>query len=80
MVDKELDLIIMDMNMPGISGEELFNQIRSIRNDIGILIASGDTTDPKVIKLLELENCSVIQKPFKTDILGRLIIDRFKVV
>ena len=37
----ELDLVVLDMVMPGIGGEEVYRQIKEMRPDARVLISSG---------------------------------------
>lgn len=50
----EFDILLMDLNMPGINGLEACRVIRREREDIGILVLTVDDSDEKVFQVLQL--------------------------
>jgi|GEM_PF-1376276 len=60
----EIDLIILDMSMPGISGKETFIQLKQINPEQKILMSSGFTKDDRIQDLLNMGLEDFIQKPF----------------
>ena len=42
---EEVDLIILDIQMPDLSGVEIFAEIRKINSGVKVLIMSGDPED-----------------------------------
>lgn len=60
----EIDLVILDMIMPGLSGEETFVELRLINPDISVLLSSGYSVDGQATKILEMDCNGFIQKPF----------------
>ncbi|WP_243443935.1 response regulator [Asaia prunellae] len=38
-----VDVLLTDVNLPGLSGKDLATQARSLKPDIGIIFATGDT-------------------------------------
>jgi signal transduction histidine kinase len=60
----EVDLVILDLNMPGMSGKEALGRLRLIRPDLPVLIASG-YQDESIAGLLEAyPDVRALQKPF----------------
>lgn len=59
-----IDLIILDMSMPGISGKETFIELKQINPEVKILLASGFIKDDRIQDLLNLGLEDFIQKPF----------------
>jgi len=59
----EINLLIMDMIMPGISGNETFDRIRQINPNRKILLSSGYSVDGKAQEILD-KGCNGFQKPF----------------
>ena len=41
----EIDLIVLDLTMPNLSGRETFRRLREINPHVGVLLSSGYTTD-----------------------------------
>ncbi|NMA69998.1 MAG: response regulator transcription factor [Desulfitobacterium sp.] len=50
----DFDILLMDLNMPGINGLEACRVIRKEREDIGILVLTVDDSDEKVFQVLQL--------------------------
>jgi CheY-like chemotaxis protein len=60
----EVDLVILDLNMPGMSGKEALGRLRLIRPDLPVLIASG-YQDESIAGILEAyPDVRALQKPF----------------
>ncbi|MBN2256048.1 MAG: response regulator, partial [Deltaproteobacteria bacterium] len=63
--DREnIDLVILDMIMPGMGGKEVFERLKDIREDVKILLASGYSNKGDPEELLEKGCEGFIQKPF----------------
>jgi CheY-like chemotaxis protein len=69
----QIDLIILDMVMPGISGGETFDRLREIDPDVKVLLASGYSVEGEAQKILDRGCSGFIQKPFQTGSLSRKI-------
>lgn len=61
------DLIILDMLMPVISGDEFFYIIREINPKQKFLIISGFCSDDKIDALLAEGDCEFLSKPFTVE-------------
>jgi len=59
-----IDLVILDMIMPGISGEETYEQLREIRDDVRVILSSGYSLNGHAAKILAKGCKGFIQKPF----------------
>lgn len=71
--DEPIDLIILDLVMPGLSGAETFRLIRKKIPEQQILIASGYSIDGEAQELIEEGAMGFIQKPFRAEDLGAAI-------
>jgi len=60
----KLSLILLDMTMPLMNGEEAFYKIREIKNDVPVLICSGYSKEGAAQRLLQQDKVGFIQKPF----------------
>jgi len=60
-----VDLVVIDMVMPGIDGGETFRRIRALDPDQAILIYSGFVENRSVFQMLETGRCRFIRKPFR---------------
>lgn len=59
----DYDLIILDLMLPGVSGEELIDEIRKIKN-MPIIVISAKTAQEDKINVLKLGADDFISKPF----------------
>jgi two-component system cell cycle sensor histidine kinase/response regulator CckA len=62
---KEIDMVILDMIMPGISGGETFDRLREITSGIKVLLASGYSIDGEAQTIMDRGCNGFIQKPFR---------------
>ncbi len=67
------DLVITDVSMPKMDGDELVKQILNIRKDIPIIVSSGFSYAFSKDILIQSSNLEIIQKPFESHILLKLI-------
>ena len=60
-----VDLVLLDMTMPGLDGLEVLERIRRVRPDLPVLLSSGYSRD-KVGDVLSTDlACGFIQKPYR---------------
>lgn len=62
----EFDIILLDLMLPGVTGEELIKQIRAIK-EIPIIVISAKTSLQDKIKVLNLGADDYITKPFESE-------------
>ena len=62
--DFKIDLVLLDMVMPQINGQQTFEKIREVDPDMKILICSGYTKEEKIQKMVEKGCDEYILKPF----------------
>jgi two-component system cell cycle sensor histidine kinase/response regulator CckA len=67
------DLVILDMLMPGLSGEEVFARLRAMNPACRVLVVSGFSSEHVVSKILEQGGMDFIQKPFLIEVLSRKV-------
>jgi PAS domain S-box-containing protein len=60
-----IDLVILDMVMPGMGGEETFDRLRQMNPDVKVLLSSGYSINGKAAEILKRGCNDFIQKPFK---------------
>ena len=64
-----IDAVLLDMTMPGLSGEETLRGIRAVRPDARVLITSGFTEQDAMARFRGLDLSGFVQKPFERDVL-----------
>ena len=62
---KKIDLVILDLNMPGMGGYKCMQALKTIDPETRILIASGYAPRGDIQKALEEGACGYIVKPFQ---------------
>ncbi|MBN1197430.1 MAG: PAS domain S-box protein [Candidatus Aminicenantes bacterium] len=70
---EEIDLVILDMIMPAMSGEEAFKCLRKINPELRVLLSSGYSINGKAREILKRGCNGFIQKPFKLKQFARSI-------
>ena len=74
----KIDLTILDMSMPQISGIETFKILKSFNPDIIVLMASGFRQDERAIQALKSGVNQFLQKPFTINKLSVAIAELLK--
>ena len=59
-----IDMVILDMIMPDMSGSEVFDHLREMNPHVAVLLASGYSIDGRAIEILNRGCNDFIQKPF----------------
>jgi PAS domain S-box-containing protein len=72
---EELDLILLDLVMPKISGQEVYRRLREDACGTPILLTTGFMMDMRVQEILRDSRVSFLQKPYSTAELARSVAD-----
>jgi len=70
-----IDLVILDMIMPEMTGPQVFDKIRDIRPDARVLLSSGYSVEGEAQKLLQRGCRGFIQKPYGVAELAKKITE-----
>ena len=63
----EIDLVILDVIMPGMSGSAIFDELKNINPQVQVLLASGHSLSGQAEDLLSRGCVGFIQKPFSLE-------------
>jgi two-component system cell cycle sensor histidine kinase/response regulator CckA len=63
----KIDLVILDLIMPGISGEVTFDRLRQINPKVKVLMSSGYSLNGKAQEIMDRGCNGFLQKPFKLE-------------
>jgi PAS domain S-box-containing protein len=75
---KEIDLVMLDLIMPVMSGKETYERMKKINKDVVVLLCSGYSQDAKAKAILEDGAKGFIQKPFSMEELSRILSETLK--
>jgi PAS domain S-box-containing protein len=70
---RDIDLVVLDMLMPGMSGRETFTTIRNVNPDAVVVLTSGFSMDGDIQSLIDSGANGFIQKPFLSNEFTRVI-------
>ena len=68
-----IDLVILDMIMPNMSGGEIYERLKKINPNIKVLLSSGYSMNGEAKKILDQGCNDFIQKPFNLKKIARKI-------
>jgi two-component system cell cycle sensor histidine kinase/response regulator CckA len=68
-----IDLIVLDMVMPGMSGEKTYDALRGIDSDVKVILSSGYNLDDQTHRVLKRGCRGFVQKPFRSHEISRKI-------
>ncbi|MBW2415318.1 MAG: transporter substrate-binding domain-containing protein [Deltaproteobacteria bacterium] len=70
---REIGLVLLDLTMPRLSGENVFDRMQEIDASVPVIIASGYVESPTARGMLERGARGVLWKPFHIDDLARTV-------
>jgi two-component system, cell cycle sensor histidine kinase and response regulator CckA len=68
-----IDIVILDMIMPGMGGGPVFDRLKAIRPEVVVLLSSGYSLNGQAMEIMKRGCRGFIQKPFSLDQLDRKI-------
>ncbi len=78
MVEKKYDLLIADVNMPGMSGLELVMRVKASYPDIKILMISGENDPQNIVQAVKIGADDFITKPLDLVDVGTRVTEFLK--
>src|SRR5439155_8482248 len=67
------DALLLDLSLPGLSGEELLRRIRDERPELAVLAVTADSSTASLVRGLELGADDYLVKPFRgPELIARL--------
>lgn len=76
--NEDVDLVLLDVNMPGLDGFATLRQLRTIRKDLPVIMLTARDDAEDVIQALRLGANDYAVKPISLDILGNRIETHLK--
>jgi len=69
----EIDLVLLDVAMPKLGGRELYDALKALRAEVGILFVSGHGEARLDIRVLADQGADLLSKPFRPDELAAAV-------
>lgn len=73
-----IDLVIMDMIMPGLSGSETFDKLKTINPSVRVILSSGYSINEKAAEIMQRGVLFFLQKPYHLDELSLKVREALK--
>lgn len=73
--EKEIDVVILDLKMPDIPGEEVLKKIKTQKPNIQVIILTGHGSTESAVEMAKLDAFTYLQKPVEIDKLIKIIED-----
>ena len=70
---EDISLVILDLTMPHMDGEQAFRELRQVRSDVNVIISSGYNKQEVTQKFIGKGLAGFIQKPYKLSTLREVI-------
>jgi len=70
---REIDLVILDMVMPNMSGGDCFRRMREINPKARVVLSSGYSMDGSIQEVMNEGILAFIQKPYRLEELSRVV-------
>lgn len=67
--NKKIDLILLDLMMPGIDGFGVLDYLKENNNRVPVVIISGDTTKETIDRAFKYNVVDMIEKPFSDKVI-----------
>jgi CheY-like chemotaxis protein len=72
----DVDVVLLDMTMPGLGGDAVFREILSIKPDARVIISSGYSQEDTLARLDDKRLAGFVHKPYT----AQLLIDEINTV
>ncbi len=73
LVASDFDVVLLDMNMPGLSGEETFREIQAHGFDVETIFLTGRASMNDAVRLLQQGAYDYLLKPVSMDAITRAV-------
>lgn len=71
----EIDVLMLDLKMKGMDGDEAYDVIRGIDRDARVVLVSGLQPEREVLDKLARDKGAFMEKPFDMDLLGKVLAE-----
>lgn len=60
----EIDVVLLDMNMPGMSGETVFRKLRAVHPDVKVILSTGYSEQEATMQFANAPLAGFVHKPY----------------
>jgi sodium-dependent dicarboxylate transporter 2/3/5 len=71
--NEDIDVIILDLKMPDISGEEVLKIIKNIKKEVQVIILTGHGSTESAVEMTRMDAFTYLQKPVPLDRLIEIV-------
>ena len=64
---RQFDLVLLDLSMPLMDGEETFNRLRALQPEVNVMLCTGFVHQERLNHMIESGLCGFIQKPIGSE-------------
>jgi two-component system, cell cycle sensor histidine kinase and response regulator CckA len=68
-----IDIVVLDVVMPGLSGPEAYSRMAAIRPNLGVVFTTGHTSEVGILSAMMEQGALVLQKPYDSASLSHMI-------
>jgi two-component system, cell cycle sensor histidine kinase and response regulator CckA len=72
---EKICLVLLDLLLPGLSGKEIYLQMKQIQPEIKVVLVSGTKKDSRISELLEMGVLRYVEKPYTFAYLSHVVHD-----
>ena len=73
--DRDIDLIILDMIMPGIGAKECFDRLKAINQSVKVVLSTGYVANNSIQEILDQGMVGFVQKPYMLGQLSKIVAE-----
>ena len=66
-IDNEIDVVLLDLNMPGMDGQQVLKEIKSFRPELQVIILTAHGSMSSAMEIGKLDAFSYLEKPCEFD-------------
>ena len=70
---EQIDVVLLDQLMPGMSGMDVLAQIRSLNRDMPVIIITGSATEESAAEIIRRGASDCLPKPFTPEELRKVV-------
>ena len=71
--EEQVDLVLLDLNLPDISGIEILKKVKEMDPDLLVIIITGYASVESAVEALKMGAYDYIKKPFKADVIKLIV-------